>query len=58
MPLPVKARSFPRNLFLSRRVEVDLDEEEPVNTHGEGLRIAADDDDEGSRDRRIEVLLG
>jgi len=31
MPLLVKARSFLRNLFLSRRVEVDLDQE--VHSH-------------------------
>ncbi|MGA8143752.1 MAG: ABC transporter permease [Candidatus Acidiferrales bacterium] len=35
MPLFVKARSFLRNLFLSRRVEVDLDEE--VHSHLEML---------------------
>ena len=31
MPLFVKARSFLRNLFLSRRVEIDLDQE--VHSH-------------------------
>jgi hypothetical protein len=31
MPLFVKARSFLRNLFLSRRVDVDLDQE--VHAH-------------------------
>ncbi len=35
MPLFVKARSFLRNLFLSRRVEVDLDQE--VHAHLEML---------------------
>jgi putative ABC transport system permease protein len=35
MPLFVKARSFLRNLFLSRRVEVDLDQE--VHSHLEML---------------------
>ena len=35
MPLFVKVRSFLRNLFLSRRVEVDLDEE--VHSHLEML---------------------
>ncbi|MGA8145002.1 MAG: ABC transporter permease [Candidatus Acidiferrales bacterium] len=35
MPLLVKARSFLRNLFLSRRVEVDLDQE--VHSHLEML---------------------
>jgi hypothetical protein len=35
MPLPVKARSFLRNLFLSRRVEMDLDEE--MHSHLEML---------------------
>ncbi len=35
MPLLVKARSFLRNLFLSRRVEVDLDQE--VRSHLEML---------------------
>ena len=35
MPLFVKARSFVRNLFLSRRVEVDLDQE--VHSHLEML---------------------
>jgi predicted permease len=35
MPLPVKVRSFLRNLFLSRRVEADLDQE--VHAHLELL---------------------
>src|SRR6266478_4826619 len=35
MPLSVKARSFLRNLFLSRRAEVDLDE--GVHSHLEML---------------------
>ena len=35
MPLPMKARSFLRNLFLSRRVDVDLDRE--VRAHLEML---------------------
>ena len=35
MPLPVKIRSFLRNLFLSRRVELDLDQE--VRAHLELL---------------------
>jgi predicted permease len=35
MPLLVKARSFLRNLFLSRRVEIDLDQE--VHSHLEML---------------------
>ena len=35
MPLLVKARSFLRNLFLSRRVEADLDQE--VHSHLEML---------------------
>jgi len=35
MPLFVKVRSFLRNLFLSRRVEVDLDQE--VHSHLEML---------------------
>jgi len=35
MPLSVKARSFLRNLFLSRRVEVDLDQE--IHSHLEML---------------------
>src|SRR6266404_2101740 len=35
MPLLVKTRSFLRNLFLSRRVEVDLDQE--VRSHLEML---------------------
>jgi hypothetical protein len=35
MPLFVKARSFLRNLFLSRRVEIDLDQE--VHSHLEML---------------------
>ena len=35
MPLFVKARTFVRNLFLSRRVEVDLDQE--VRSHLEML---------------------
>jgi predicted permease len=35
MPLPVKMRSFLRNLFLSRRVEADLDQE--VHAHLELL---------------------
>jgi len=35
MPLFVKARRFLRNVFLSRRVEVDLDQE--VHSHLEML---------------------
>ena len=35
MPILVKVRSFLRNLFLSRRVEVDLDQE--VHSHLEML---------------------
>ena len=35
MPLSVKARSFLRNLFFSRRVDVDLDQE--VHPHLELL---------------------
>jgi hypothetical protein len=35
MPLFVKARSFLRNLFLSRRVDADLDQE--VSSHLELL---------------------
>src|SRR5713101_1843811 len=57
MPLFVKARSFLRNLFLSRRVEVDLDEE--VHSHlemliAENIR-AGMPPQEAQRDARIEL---
>jgi hypothetical protein len=57
MPLFVKARSFLRNLFLSRRVEIDLDQE--VHSHLEMLieeNIRAGmPPDEAQRAARIEL---
>src|SRR5712664_4124010 len=57
MPLLVKTRSFLRNLFLSRRVEVDLDQE--VHSHlemliGENIR-AGMPPHEAQRAARIEL---
>src|SRR2546427_3371774 len=57
MPLFVKARSFLRNLFFSRRMEVDLDQE--VRSHlemliAENIR-AGMPPDEAQRAARIEL---
>jgi putative ABC transport system permease protein len=57
MPLLVKVRSFLRNLFLSRRVEVDLDQE--VHSHlemltEENIRVSMSPE-EARRTARIEL---